>query len=252
MKISIITATYNSSRYLLDNIRSVANQTYKNVEHIIVDNLSTDNTIQILKDFNFDKNNIICEKDTGIYQALNKGIKKSNGEIIGILNSDDLFDNNRILEIIAENFLVDSIDAVYGNLKYIDKKNSKIIRDWKSNIFNRSDLRYGWMPPHPSIFIKRNLIYPDNMYNENLKISADYELILRIFSKRDFNAKFINNYFVRMRIGGKSNNSVRNIFLKIYEDYLSLNALSINPLRKVLCLVIKNLSKIKHFTFIQS
>jgi glycosyltransferase len=96
------------------------------VEHIIVDNLSTDNTIQILKDFNFDKNNIICEKDTGIYQALNKGIKKSNGEIIGILNSDDLFDNNRILEIIAENFLVDSIDAVYGNLKYIDKKNSKI------------------------------------------------------------------------------------------------------------------------------
>ena len=88
------------------------------------------------------------------------------------------------------------------------------------------------------------------MYNENLKISADYELILRIFSKRDFNAKFINNYFVRMRIGGKSNNSLRNIFLKIYEDYLSLNTLSINPLRKVLCLVIKNLSKLKQFTFI--
>jgi glycosyltransferase len=252
MKISIITATYNSSQYLLDNIRSVANQTYKNVEHIIVDNMSTDDTIQILNDFNFDKNNIIYEKDTGIYQALNKGIKKSSGEIIGILNSDDLFENNRILEIIAENFLVDSIDAVYGNLKYVNKKNNKIIRDWKSNIFNRSDLRYGWMPPHPSIFIKRKIIYPNNMYNEKFKISADYELILRIFSKKDFNAKFINNYFVRMRIGGKSNNSLQNIFLKIYEDYLSLNTLNINPLRKSLCLVLKNLSKLKQFTFIHS
>jgi len=250
LKISIITATYNSSKYIKDNLKSIASQTYRNIEHIIVDGLSIDGTIDILKNSNFNMNNVISEKDKGIYQALNKGIIASTGDIVGILHSDDIFEDNEVLKLVAGIFIDDSVQAIYGNLKYINLSNTKIIRNWKSNEFLKSNLQNGWMPPHPTLFIRKNIIFPNYMYNEKLKISSDYEMILRLFSQESFCVAYIDKYLVRMRVGGASNKSLRNIILKMYEDFLALKILNLTAKQRAKCLLMKNTSKIKQFIYI--
>lgn len=249
IKISIITATYNSSKYIKDNLKSLATQTYSNIEHIIVDGLSSDGTIDILKNSNFNMNNVISEKDKGIYHALNKGIIASTGDIVGILHSDDIFEDNEVLSLVAGIFLDDSVQAVYGNLKYINITNTKIIRNWKSNEFIKSNLQNGWMPPHPTLFIRKNVIFPNYMYSEKLKISSDYEMILRLFSQQSFCVAYIDKYLVRMRIGGASNKSLRNIILKMYEDFSALKILNLTARQRAACLLKKNASKIKQFIY---
>lgn len=249
IKITIITVTYNASKHIRDNLISVASQSYKNVEHIIVDGLSSDDTIGVLRKNNFNMINVICESDAGIYQALNKGIIASTGDIVGILHSDDIFEDTDVLKLIAENFIEDSVQAVYGNLRYINKSNTKVIRNWKSSKFSMSNLKNGWMPPHPTLFVRRNIIYPNYMYNEKLMISSDYQMILRLFSQKNFNAIYIDKYLVRMRVGGTSNKSLGNIILKICEDFISLKVLKLTFKEKILCLLKKNLSKLNQFIF---
>jgi glycosyltransferase len=248
-KISIITVTYNASKYISHNLCSMANQSYKNIEHIIVDGLSNDDTIGILRKNNFNMNNVICERDEGIYHALNKGIMASTGDIVGILHSDDIFEDADVLKLIVDNFIDDSVQAVYGNLRYINKSNTKVIRNWKSNKFNESNLKNGWMPPHPTLFVRKKIIYPNYVYNEKLKISSDYQMILRLFSQKNFNAIYIDKYLVKMRIGGMSNKSLRSIILKMYEDFLVLKELNLTINERILCLIKKNLSKLNQFTF---
>jgi len=249
IKITIVTVTYNASKYITDNLYSIASQSYKNTEHIIVDGLSSDDTIGILRKNDFNMTNVICERDEGIYQALNKGIMASTGDIVGILHSDDIFEDADVLKSIAENFIEDSVQAVYGNLRYINKSNTKVIRNWKSSKFNVSNLKNGWMPPHPTLFIRKNIICPNFMYNEKLKISSDYQMILKLFSQKNFNAIYIDKYLVRMRVGGTSNKSLGNIILKTYEDFISLKVLKLTINKKILCLIKKNLSKLNQFIF---
>ena len=249
IKISIITVTYNASKHISDNLYSMASQSYKNTEHIIVDGLSSDDTIDILKKNDFNMVNVICERDEGIYQALNKGIIASTGDIVGILHSDDIFEDTDALKLIAENFLEDSVQAVYGNLKYVNKSNTKVLRNWKSSKFDRSNLKNGWMPPHPTLFVRKNVIYPNYMYNEDFNISSDYQMILKLFSQKNFNAIYINKYLVRMRVGGVSNKSLRNIVLKMYEDFRALECLNLTINERLMCLIKKNLSKLNQLTF---
>lgn len=247
IKISIITASLNSAKYINENLESVRSQTYKNIEHIIVDGLSCDETIDLIRNSNFNMNNVISEKDSGIYEALNKGIRASTGDVVGILHSDDLFEDCNILDLIAQNFSNEKVQAVYGNLKYINKNNTKVIRNWKSTNFNKSNLKNGWMPPHPTLFIRKNALDLKYLYNEKLKISSDYEMVLKLFSQNSFNAIYIDKYLVRMRIGGKSNKSLKNLLLKMHEDYLVLQYLNLTLGQRVICLLRKNFSKLVQF-----
>ena len=187
-KITIITPTKNSERTILSNIKSVQNQTYKNFEHLIIDSISTDKTLKIIKKFSFKNLKIISEKDDGIYHAINKGINKSSGNIIAILHSDDFFYKKTILKKIKDTFEKYRVDAVYGDLIYVGKMNKKkIIRYWKSNEYKEGLFSKGWAPPHPSFFLKRSIYKKYGTYLTKHENSSDFELMYRLLEKKKIN-----------------------------------------------------------------
>ena len=247
MKVSIITATYNSGKTIQRAIDSIASQDYNNIEYIIIDGGSTDNTLQIISE-NQDKiSKFVSEKDKGIYDALNKGIRLAGGEIIGFLNSDDVYNNKYIVSKIVNSFEKKKADIVYGDLVYQSKdiNNEKTIRYWKSNIFNLDYLKYGWMPPHPTLYCTKEVYDRYGLYDDNFKISADYEFILRVFKEPSLVKTYIPNVLVRMDMGGISNNSLMNIYRKSKEDY---NAIKRNDIGGFFTLLCKNFRKLKQFT----
>jgi len=206
-KISIITVTYNSANTIGDTLRSVQLQDYPNIEHIIVDGNSTDETVEIIKSFQH-VTRWVSEEDGGLYDAMNKGLQIATGGIIGILNSDDLYAHNRVLSMVAEKFVDNSIDAVYGDLHYVNALNTdKIVRVWKSGKYRRSKFVFGWMPPHPTFFVKRQVYEQAGSFNVSLKRSADYELMLRMLVKYEFKADYLEEVLVKMRTGGISNSN---------------------------------------------
>ena len=206
-KISIITVTYNSAHTLSDTLRSVQSQDYPNIEHIIVDGNSQDDTVDIIKSFPH-ISKWISEEDGGLYDAMNKGVQLATGDIIGILNSDDLYAHNKVLSKVAEKFVHNNIDALYGDLHYVNASNTnKILRVWKSGKYKRSNFSFGWMPPHPTFFVKRQVYDQAGNFNIALKRSADYELMLRILVKHQFKADYLDEVLVKMRTGGFSNSS---------------------------------------------
>ncbi len=173
-KISIITVTYNSADTLADTLKSVQSQDYQNVEHIIIDGRSQDETVNIIKSFPHVAK-WITEKDGGLYDAMNKGVQLATGDIIGILNSDDLYAHSSVLTKVAERFLNRDIDALYGDLHYVNALNTNnVIRVWKSGKFKRSNFVFGWMPPHPTFFVKKEVYNKAGLFNVSLKRSADY------------------------------------------------------------------------------
>lgn len=232
MKISIITVTLNNKAGLLRAIESVRSQTYKNVEHIIVDGGSTDGTAEAINNYQLTINNeqliinnlkFLSEKDNGIYDAINKGIKLVTGEVIGLLHSDDFYSDNDVLNDVAKEFIKKNADLVYGDLKYVSKyDNKKIIRNWKSGYYNRRKLNFGWMPPHPTVFIKKALIQRNNFYDTNFKISSDYDWILGILSENNLKISYLPKNFITMQTGGASNKTIMNILKKSSEDYKAL------------------------------
>ncbi len=245
MKVTIITATYNSSATLTDTLDSVANQHYKNVEHLVIDGLSTDDTLDIAKRSPH-VTAIFSEADKGIYDAMNKGITRSKGDIIGILNSDDFYFDSNVLTRVVETFQRTGCDAVYGDLIYVDQKNTnKIIRYWKSGRYKHGSFKWGWMPPHPTFFVKRELYEKWGNFNLQLKTSADYELMLRLIHKHQIRLEYISSVLVKMRTGGVSNISLSNRLKANTEDNL---AWSINNLRPFwFTLYLKPLKKITQF-----
>lgn len=246
MKVSIITATYNSSKLLKRTLNSVQNQDYDNIEHIIIDGGSTDGTIEILNNHKQQISILISEKDSGIYDALNKGLKLATGDIIGFLNSDDYFASIHSVSSVVNAFKTENADVVYGDLLYqadVDAK-VKTIRYWKSNPFNPNSLKFGWMPPHPTVYCKREVYETYGHFNSTMNISADYDFILRIFKLPNITKTYIPKVIVNMQIGGTSNDSIKNLFVKTKEDYMAARANNCGGFTSVF---FKNIRKIKQF-----
>ncbi|HEX7365875.1 MAG TPA: glycosyltransferase family 2 protein [Pelobium sp.] len=247
MKISIITATYNSEVFLSDAIDSYAKQTYANKELIVVDGQSTDATLSILNQNNKHITSLISEKDNGIYDALNKGVALAQGDIIGILHSDDFLAHHQVLEKVNQKFNEEpAIDAIYGDLQYVDRQNpNKILRNWISGSYDIYNFKKGWMPPHPALFIKKACFHKFGNYNLAFKSAADYDLILRFLFKNQIKVAYLPQVLVKMRVGGLSNKSLKNRLRANREDRLALQINGVpNPL---LVSVIKPLSKLNQF-----
>lgn len=245
MKISVITSTFNSEKTLEKTLNSLNSQDYDQIEYIVVDGGSTDNTLEIIKKFGNKVSTVISETDQGVYYALNKGIALSTGDIVGFLHSDDCFADNKTLTNIAEAFSDSHIDAVYGDLNYISQtKDSRIIRKWVAGNFDKRKFKNGWMPPHPTFYVKRKYYLMLGSFNTSLSISADYDLILRYLWQNNLSVKYIPRVLVNMKLGGISNKNLKNIFLKMQEDRSSMLQNNIPPTR---ALFLKNISKIFQF-----
>jgi glycosyltransferase involved in cell wall biosynthesis len=246
MKVSIITVCYNAGSTIESAIRSVLSQDYDNIEYIIVDGKSTDKTGSIIEKYRSKISKFICEKDEGIYFAINKGIRLATGDIIGILHADDFYANNKIISLIVKEFEIKKTDSVYGDLQYVSKDNpDKIFRHWKSQSYNDKLFPKGWMPPHPTFFAKRGCYELLGLYNTSFTIAADYELMLRFLYKNKISTSYIPEVLVKMRTGGASNVTLKSRIKANREDKLAwkLNGLIPAPFT----FIAKPLSKLNQF-----
>lgn len=220
--ISIITATYNSAETINDTIKSVLCQTNKDFEYIIIDGGSTDETIDIVKSYESEfsgRLKWVSEKDKGIYDAMNKGIKMASGDIIGILNSDDYYTSDDILQTIADAFKCQDVDAIYGDIHFIkDGGSDKCVRYYSSRMFSPFWLRFGFMPAHPSFYCKREVFEKSGLYRLDYKIGSDYEMMVRLFRKYKISSRYVPKDFVTMRTGGASNSNLNSRLTLIKED----------------------------------
>jgi len=253
MQVSLITCTNNSEKTIKDCCLSILSQTHKDIEHIIIDKNSLDRTISIIKQYGRKNLRIHQQKGSGIYGALNEGMKMANGHIIGILHSDDKLMDNKVIKIITEKFFEENLDVLFSNIYYTKKNNTnRIVRKWFSNLqegvlINKEinkKINNGWMPPHTTLFIKKDLLSEIGFYDESLKISSDYEFMIRLFRKDKLKFFFLNKVTVKMRSGGASNKNIKNIIIKIIEDLRIMKKYNLNLIKTIL---IKNLSKIKQF-----
>lgn len=253
MKVSIITVTYNSEATIKDTLLSVKNQNYKDIEHIVVDGKSIDNTISLIHQFGH-TGPLLSEPDKGIYDAMNKGVKMATGDIVGILNSDDFYPQNDVIEKVVNVLKNDDCDAVYGDLMYVDSiQVNKFLRKWIAGDYKKKLFFKGWMPPHPTVFLKKEVYDKYGLFNLNFKTSSDYELLLRFMFLHNIRVKYIPSILVHMRAGGHSNRSLKNRVAAHREDYMAWKAnglspkwytLAMKPLRKITQYVI---SKNKYF-----
>ncbi|MCF8274261.1 MAG: glycosyltransferase [Flavobacteriaceae bacterium] len=245
MKVSVITATFNSETTLGQTIASLAEQSFDNIEYIVVDGGSKDDTVSIIKKNKTSISKWQSEPDSGIYDALNKGINLATGDVIGLLHSDDVLASKDVLLKIVHCFQAGNVDGVYGDLEYVAKENTnRVIRYWKSKPFQPKLLKQGWMPAHPTLFLKRTVYEKHGLFNLNFKIAADYDLMLRIFKDDTLKFCYLPKVITKMRVGGMSNRSITNILQKTKEDY---RAITLNNTGGLVTLLIKNTSKIKQF-----
>jgi len=219
MKITLITASYNSATTLEETIKSVIAQNYPLLEYIVIDGASTDNTIEIIKKYEKHITKWVSEKDKGIYDAFNKGLEMASGDIIGFLNSDDMFAQNDALKKIAKIFQTKSVDGVYGDLHYVDFDNTqRVVRKWKAGHYKPGAFLYGWMPPHPSLYLRKSCYTKYGNFNTSFISAADYELMLRMIHKNQIILAYLPEVVVKMRMGGISNKSVLNRIRANKED----------------------------------
>lgn len=232
MKISIITVCYNSAATLEKTILSVSRQTYKSIEYIIVDGNSKDNTLALIKKHEDKIFKWISEPDKGLYDAMNKGIEMASGDLIGILNSDDTFNSDMVVEHIANFHLQNTIDASIGNIVQ-HHENGKIIRLYSSKYWNPEKLTIGFMPPHPSIFFKRELFNKYGNYELGFKIGADYELIVRFFLKNRISWKYSGIITTAMLVGGlsSSGSSSYKLITQEIQKALTMNGIVFVPFK---------------------
>jgi glycosyltransferase involved in cell wall biosynthesis len=218
MLITIITATYNSAATLQDCLQSVASQTHPSIEHLIIDGASKDETVSIAKAFPH-INTIVSERDGGIYDAMNKGITLAQGEIIGILNSDDFYVDEQVIADVVNLFQSSACDIVYADLQYVDQLDTqKVVRTWKSGLMHAKSFLFGWMPPHPTLFVRRSVYERFGGFNLDLKSAADYEFMLRVLHKEQCTVAYLPRIIVKMRNGGNSNQSIKHRIFANRED----------------------------------
>jgi glycosyltransferase involved in cell wall biosynthesis len=207
--VSIITVSHNSVRTISDTIKSVLAQTYDDIEYIIIDGSSTDGTIELVNSFGKNISKFLSEPDKGIYDAINKGIRLATGDIVGILNSDDFFYDSFVIERIAEQFKENEIDAVFGDARFVDPvRTSKVVRYYSSKYFNTGKFKFGFMPAHPSFYVKRELFEEFGYYKVDYKIAADFELLVRFLYINKIEFRYLEMPFLSMRTGGVSNKSI--------------------------------------------
>lgn len=245
MKFSIITATWNRSRTLQQAIESLAAQTFQDYEHIVQDGGSDDGTMELLERYGDPRRKVVSARDDGIYDALNKALERCSGDVIGLLHSDDFYADNLVLDRVAAAFLGTKADSVHGDLDYVSAQDTgKIIRHWKSGDYRPERLRRGWMPPHPALFLKREVIEQFGGYDTSFRISADYDSILRYFVKGRMTSAYVPEVLVKMRVGGESNRSLERIIRKSTEDLRAIRKNNVGGLSVLAC---KNIRKIPQF-----
>jgi glycosyltransferase involved in cell wall biosynthesis len=248
MKISIITVSYNSEKFIESCIRSVKDQSYKNLEHIIIDGASTDNTLNLLNLYKNTLTKIVSEKDKGIYDAMNKGLNISNGDIVGFLNSDDFYSDKNVIAKVMSLFKKDpSLDACYSDLVYTNQNDTtKIVRYWKSNKFTPGSFKKAWYPPHPTLFVRKSIYEKLGGFDLSYSIASDVDLMMRFFEVNRIKVRYVQEVWVKMRLGGKSNKNLYNIWRQNWEIICSMkkNGLSLNFFS---FFIYKAISRLKQF-----
>ncbi len=245
VKISVITAIFNNRDTVAQALDSVLAQSHPAVELIVIDGGSTDGTLEVLQGYADRLAVLVSERDHGIYDALNKGIARASGDAVGFLHSDDLFADATVLARIAAAFTDPGVDAVYGDLLYVRKNDpTKVVRTWRAGAFSHSRLAHGWMPPHPTLYVRRAVYHRLGGFDTRYRIAADYDCVLRLLGKGGIRTTYIPEVLVRMRVGGASNRSLKNILQKSREDYRALRASGVGGLGT---LAWKNLSKLPQF-----
>ncbi|MBI4945708.1 MAG: glycosyltransferase [Bacteroidetes bacterium] len=246
MKISIITVCFNSADTIETTLQSVLNQDYGDIEYILVDGKSSDNTLSIIEKYKSRIAKIISEKDDGIYFAINKGISTATGDVVGILHADDFYADEKIISRVVKELSEKKTDSIYGDLQYVSRENpQKIIRNWRSGAYYPKLFLKGWMPPHPTFFVKRKCYEQFGAFNTLFSFSADYELMLRFLYKHKISTSYIPEVLVKMRTGGKSNVTFKNRIKANREDRLTWKINGLKPGK--LTTILKPLSKLKQF-----
>ena len=213
MKISIITVVWNNKNSIKNAIDSVLNQTYKNIEYIIIDGVSTDGTIEIVRSYGDKVSKFLSEPDSGLYDAMNKGIFLATGDVVGILNSDDFYIDDQVIQRVVKEFEVKDVDSVYADLEFVKPVNlDKTVRYYDSSKFNPSKFAYGWMPAHPTFFVKRDIYKKYGVFRADLKIAADFDILARFLFTHKISYSYMQEVLVKMRLGGVST-SFNNIWI---------------------------------------
>jgi glycosyltransferase involved in cell wall biosynthesis len=247
LKISLITVCYNAEAHIGRCIASVIAQNYPNLEYIIIDGGSDDNTLAIINSYEQNEQCItvvVSEPDKGVYDAMNKGIQRATGEVLGTLNADDFFASENVLTTIGNVFAHNDIDILYGDLDYVDF-NETIIRRWRTKSYIKGVFNWGWMPPHPTFYCKRSLFEKYGLYKLDYGTAADYELMLRFMHPTNANTFYLQKVLVKMQVGGLSNRS--------FQSRLKAWANDLKAMRKngimfpLLTLIMKPLRKIRQF-----
>jgi glycosyltransferase len=245
MKVSIITSVWNNKNTIEDAIKSVLSQNYSDIEYIVVDGASSDGTVEVIKKHEDKISIFVSEKDKGIYDGLNKGVELATGDIIGFLHSDDIYADENIISEVVEAFEKNNTDSIYGDLVYVDKEDTnKVFRYWKSGDYSFKKLTNGWMPPHPTFFVKKEFYDRYGKFDLSFGIAADYDFMLRMLGKYKITTSYLPKVLYKMRVGGASNRTIKNIIQKSRED---IKALKNNNIGGIHTIVMKNLSKIPQF-----
>lgn len=245
MKITVITAVFNNRETIAEAIDSALAQIGADFELVVIDGASTDGTLDVLRGYGAKIPVLVSERDHGIYDALNKGIERASGDVIGFLHSDDLFADSSVLARVSHAFADQAVDVVYGDLLYVQKHDpARVVRYWRAGEYSRARLGWGWMPPHPTFYVRRSVYERLGAFDTRYRIAADYDCILRILGRDDIQSAYIPEVLVKMRVGGASNRSLSNVLRKSAEDYRALRA---NGIGRLGALAWKNLSKIAQF-----
>lgn len=245
MKVSVVTAVFNRSGTIADAIASVQSQTHQNVEHVVQDGGSTDGTLEIVARMANESTRLVSAHDKGIYDAINRGIERATGDIIGLMHSDDQFAHDRVLEKVAARFDDPAIDGVFGDLDYVSASDpDRIVRHWRSGEFQHAKLKRGWMPPHPTLYLRREVFKRCGLYDTSFRIAADYDAMLRYLVHGKIAVAYIPEVLVKMRVGGESNRSLERILHKSREDYRAMRRNNVGGLGT---LAAKNIRKLGQF-----
>lgn len=215
MKITVITATYNSAATIIDTLASIAAQSYLNIEHVIIDGASKDDTVALVHQHGSSASKLVSERDSGIYDAMNKGLALATGDVVGFLNSDDVYADTDALQRVAQAFQDPRIDVVYGDLVFVAQDNlDRVIRYWKSRDYTPGACASGWMPPHPTFYARRSVYETHGGFDLAFPVAADFEMALRLLDKAHVQSRYIPSVQVRMRMGGESTRSLKSVFLQ--------------------------------------